>query len=94
MQGHYKLIQKYVDNNTAYEVQCLYSLQALIDKMEHPQGRYFLIYFLTYNIICFLLGLLLSICNQLYEDTTFCQESFIAWETSSDPAEQGGKGKF
>ncbi|XP_076271494.1 eukaryotic translation initiation factor 4 gamma 1-like isoform X2 [Rhynchophorus ferrugineus] len=74
LQGHYKLIQKYADNNTSYELQCLYSLQALIDKMDHPQG------------------LLLSICNQLYEDTIFCQESFIAWESSTDPAEQGRKG--
>ncbi|XP_060516621.1 eukaryotic translation initiation factor 4 gamma 1 isoform X2 [Cylas formicarius] len=37
-------------------------------------------------------GLLLSICDKLYEESTFCQESFILWEGSDDPAEQGGKG--
>lgn len=44
------------------------------------------------NTFLFIAGLLLSICDKLYEDSTFCQESFIAWESSSDPAEQEGKG--
>ncbi|KAL3283568.1 hypothetical protein HHI36_006707 [Cryptolaemus montrouzieri] len=35
---HYKLFQKYVDNNQAYELQCLYALQSLVHNMEHPQG--------------------------------------------------------
>ncbi|XP_019761399.2 eukaryotic translation initiation factor 4 gamma 3 isoform X1 [Dendroctonus ponderosae] len=72
--GHGKLLQKYVDNDTTYELQCLYVLQSLVHKLEHPSG------------------LLLSICDKLYEDSTFCQESFIAWEKSTDPAEQEGKG--
>ncbi|KAJ8913562.1 hypothetical protein NQ315_017113 [Exocentrus adspersus] len=37
-------------------------------------------------------GLLLSICDKLYELGTFSQESFISWESSNDPAEQEGKG--
>ncbi|RZC05037.1 eukaryotic translation initiation factor 4 gamma 3-like, partial [Asbolus verrucosus] len=74
LQGHYKLLQKYVDNNSNYELQCLYALQTLIHKLEHPKG------------------LLLNICNQLYEDAIISQESFIAWESSEDPAEQEGKG--
>lgn len=71
---HYKLLQKYVDNDATLELQCLYALQALINKLEHPQG------------------LLFSICNQLYEDGVFSQESFITWEQSTDPAEFEGKG--
>ncbi|XP_063903269.1 eukaryotic translation initiation factor 4 gamma 1-like isoform X2 [Zophobas morio] len=74
LKDHYKLLQKYVDNNPVYELQCLYALQALIHKMEHPKG------------------LLLTICNQLYEDSIISQDSFIAWEASDDPAEQEGKG--
>ncbi|XP_063903275.1 eukaryotic translation initiation factor 4 gamma 1-like isoform X2 [Zophobas morio] len=74
LKNHYKLLQKYVDNNPVYELQCLFALQALIHKMEHPKG------------------LLLTICNQLYEDSVISQHSFIAWEASDDPAEQEGKG--
>jgi translation initiation factor 4G len=74
LKSHYKLLQKYVDNNSNYELQCLYALQALIQKLEHPKG------------------LLLTICNQLYEDAIISQDSFIAWEVSTDPAEQDGKG--
>ncbi|XP_050307048.1 eukaryotic translation initiation factor 4 gamma 1-like isoform X3 [Anthonomus grandis grandis] len=74
LSSHTKLIQKYVDTNLEYELQCLYALQSLIHKLEHPQG------------------LLLAICDKLYEDSTFSQDSFIAWESSADPAEQEGKG--
>ncbi|CAH1972490.1 unnamed protein product [Acanthoscelides obtectus] len=71
---HNNLLLKYVDNNPKYELECLYALQALVNKMEHPQG------------------LLLQICDKLYELGSFSQESFIAWENSKDPAEQAGKG--
>ncbi|CAH1130191.1 unnamed protein product [Ceutorhynchus assimilis] len=74
LSSHNKLIQKYVDTQWDLELQCLYALQALIQKLEHPQG------------------LLLSICDKLYEDSIFSQESFIAWENSTDPSEQEGKG--
>lgn len=40
LKSHYKLLQKYVDNNSNYELQCLYALQALIQKLEHPKGMY------------------------------------------------------
>lgn len=36
--------------------------------------------------------MLLTICDQLYEDSVISQESFITWETNTDPAEQEGKG--
>ncbi|XP_056649007.1 eukaryotic translation initiation factor 4 gamma 1-like isoform X1 [Diorhabda sublineata] len=71
---HNHLLLKYVDNKPGFELECLYALQALIHKMEHPRG------------------LLLQICDKLYELGTFSQESFIAWEQSQDPAEQEGKG--
>ncbi|KAJ8971141.1 hypothetical protein NQ314_000873 [Rhamnusium bicolor] len=74
LSAHNNLLLKYVDNTPTYELQCLYALQALIHKMEHPQG------------------LLLSICDKLYEVGTFSQESFIAWEVSNDATEQEGKG--
>lgn len=37
--NHYNLIHRYVDNKPEYELQCLYALQALINKLEHPQGN-------------------------------------------------------
>lgn len=36
------LLQKYIDNNDALEVQCLFAIQALIVKLEHPYGKYYL----------------------------------------------------
>lgn len=38
LQRHHKLFQKYVDNDPELELQCLYALQALIIKLESPQG--------------------------------------------------------
>ncbi|XP_049821977.1 eukaryotic translation initiation factor 4 gamma 3 isoform X3 [Aethina tumida] len=73
-QRHMKLLQKYIDNNPMYELQCLYAIQALVHKMEHPKG------------------LLLSICTNFYENWVISSESFLTWESSTDPAEQGGKG--
>lgn len=35
---HINLLTKYVDNKADYELQCLFALQALIQKLEHPQG--------------------------------------------------------
>ncbi|KAG5882344.1 Eukaryotic translation initiation factor 4 gamma 3 [Gonioctena quinquepunctata] len=39
--SHTALLQKYIDNETNRETQCLYALQALIQEMEHPQGIIF-----------------------------------------------------
>lgn len=39
LKGHYSLIHRFVDNNPEYELQCLFALQALINKLEHPQGK-------------------------------------------------------
>lgn len=88
------LFNRFVDNDAKYELQCLFALQALIHKLEHPQGKKKerdrkLIGNL---IVFFFAGLLLSICDKLYNDTTFSQESFNAWQDSTDPAEQEGKG--
>ncbi|KAF2880179.1 hypothetical protein ILUMI_25980 [Ignelater luminosus] len=74
LQGKYNLLHRFVDNKQPYELQCLYALQALINKLKHPQG------------------LLLAICDKLYEENVFAHESFVAWEASKDPAEQEGKG--
>jgi hypothetical protein len=38
-QQHQKLVLKYVDNKEALELQCLYAVQSLINKLEHPQGK-------------------------------------------------------
>lgn len=38
-------------------------------------------------------GLLLSICTNFYENWVISSESFLTWESSTDPAEQGGKGE-
>ncbi|XP_074031198.1 eukaryotic translation initiation factor 4 gamma 3-like [Leptinotarsa decemlineata] len=69
-----KLITLYVDNDSNKEMQYLYAIQTLINKMEHPQG------------------LLLQICNCLYDMGVISEESFLAWEKDEDPAEQAGKG--
>jgi hypothetical protein len=38
-QQHGKLVLRYVDNKEALELQCLYAIQSLINKLEHPQGK-------------------------------------------------------
>ncbi|KAJ9596730.1 hypothetical protein L9F63_012236 [Diploptera punctata] len=38
LQNQQKLIIKFVDNNEERELQCLYAIQALLNKLEHPQG--------------------------------------------------------
>jgi hypothetical protein len=38
-QQNQKLVLKYVDNKEALELQCLYAVQSLIHKLEHPQGK-------------------------------------------------------
>lgn len=40
LQAHYKLLQKYVDTNPNYELECLFALQSFIHKLEHPKGLY------------------------------------------------------
>lgn len=51
------------------------------------------LYLLTksYKLVLFS-GLLCAIFQDLYDNNIFSYESFIAWETSKDPAEQVGKG--
>ncbi|CAH0558178.1 unnamed protein product [Brassicogethes aeneus] len=71
---HLVLLQKYIDNNSESELQCLYAVQSLVNEMGHPKG------------------LLLSIVHNLYEPWAISLESFLAWEASTDPAEQAGKG--
>jgi hypothetical protein len=34
-----KLILRYVDSTVELELQCLYAIQSLINKLEHPQGN-------------------------------------------------------
>jgi hypothetical protein len=38
-QQHEKLMLKYIDNKDDLELHCLYAVQALINKLEHPQGK-------------------------------------------------------
>jgi hypothetical protein len=38
-QQNQKLVLKYVDNKEALELQCLYAVQSLVHKLEHPQGE-------------------------------------------------------
>lgn len=39
LKNHYHLIHRFVDGNPQYELECLYALQSLINKLEHPQGK-------------------------------------------------------
>jgi hypothetical protein len=34
-----KLMLRYVDGRVELELQCLYAIQSLINKLEHPQGK-------------------------------------------------------
>ncbi|KRT79506.1 hypothetical protein AMK59_7397 [Oryctes borbonicus] len=38
LRKHYSLLIRIIDGHLDYEVECLYALQALINKLEHPQG--------------------------------------------------------
>lgn len=38
------LLQRYVDNQENYELQCLFALQALVHKWEHPPGLLLMIF--------------------------------------------------
>ncbi|GJQ70481.1 putative RNA binding protein [Trypoxylus dichotomus] len=38
LRKHYSLLLRIIDGRLDYELECLYALQALINKLEHPQG--------------------------------------------------------
>ena len=35
-----KLLLRYVDNKEELELQCLYAVQALVTRLQHPQGKF------------------------------------------------------
>lgn len=39
LRKHYMLLIRILDGRLDYELECLYALQALINKLEHPQGN-------------------------------------------------------
>lgn len=39
LQYHKTLMQRYVKSGGELELQCLYAIQSLIHKLEHPQGK-------------------------------------------------------
>lgn len=39
LKSHYDLINKYVDQNSKFELECIYAIQALVNKLEHPKGN-------------------------------------------------------
>lgn len=39
LQDYKKLMLRYVDTSGELEVQCLYAIQSLINKLEHPPGK-------------------------------------------------------
>lgn len=47
------LLQRFVDNDAKYELQCLLALQAFINRLEHPQGKFIL------ENMCFMFFLIL-----------------------------------
>ncbi|EDO33172.1 predicted protein, partial [Nematostella vectensis] len=69
------LLQKYIDSDSNLELQALYALQSLTEKLDHPSGMLFALVFRGF--------LLRHIVHE---------EAFYAWEKSTDPAEQTGKG--
>lgn len=47
-------LQKYLNHQVETEIQALYALQALITKLEHPQGKSITLYsYISHNIIRF-----------------------------------------
>jgi len=67
------VMKPYLDSQDR-EVQALYSLQALVHRLEHPNK------------------LLHSIFDVLYEVELISEDAFLAWEESTEPGEQEGKG--
>lgn len=67
------VLKPYLDSQDR-EVQALYSLQALVHRLEHPNK------------------LLHSIFDVLYEVELISEDAFLAWEESTEPGEQEGKG--
>ncbi|XP_048581681.1 eukaryotic translation initiation factor 4 gamma 1-like isoform X2 [Nematostella vectensis] len=68
------LLQKYIDSDSNLELQALYALQSLTEKLDHPSG------------------FLRSYFEDFYDEDIVQEEAFYAWEKSTDPAEQTGKG--
>lgn len=39
LKTHFQLFFKFIDGNPLLELQCIYALQALVNKLEHPKGK-------------------------------------------------------
>lgn len=92
------LLQKYIDNQEQHEVQCLFAIQVLIVKMEHPSGElggggnlcdelgsanFFVVLRLG-------VGLLRKLLTLLSDEDTISLDAFKIWRDSSE--EPDGKG--
>ena len=98
------VLQKYLDHQPESELQALYALQALVHKLEHPQGVLLMSYVFIWKKIwideledhrfwffCFT-GVLRTIFDTLYDEDIISEEGLNNWEKSKDPNEQEGKG--
>lgn len=44
------LLNRYIDNSERHEVECLFAIQILINKLEHPSGKFEISIFLFIKI--------------------------------------------
>ena len=91
------VLKPYLDAQKDREVQALYSLQALVHRLEHPNKLLHSIFDVLYEvelisevlIIESKLSLTLRSC---LKSGQFLKDAFIDWEESTEVGEQEGKG--
>ena len=89
------VLKPYLDSQDR-EVQALYSLQALVHRLEHPNKLLHSIFDVLYEVelisevhlLCEIYHL--RFCG--YHSNVDVQDAFLAWEESTEPGEQEGKG--
>ena len=95
------VMKPYLDSQDR-EVQALYSLQALVHRLEHPNKLLHSIFDVLYEVelisevylFTFTRIYYLRYCgyHSTHVDVHIVQDAFLAWEESTEPGEQEGKG--
>lgn len=92
-----RLITEFGESQQSREASCLFGIQQLIHRLEHPQGRTRCSFKATIkmtmmlNDLLVISGLTLEIFQYLHEQYIITPEGFISWAESD--LEPEGKGK-
>ena len=89
------VLKKYLDGadereKTSKELEALFSLQALVHKLEHPNKLLHNVFDVVYD--CDLISEVTQYISPLPFSHSPSQDAFLEWEENSDPEEQDGKG--